>query len=121
MVSISRYNLTVSAARRPFYNTYTLPACLPDLLYRVMLLLHTFTDEQVKQVATQAELEQVLADSEDALVVVDFTATWCTPCQGIAPEFEKLSEELTDVVLLKVDVDENEVSFFSFFSSFRFV
>lgn len=66
-------------------------------------------NKQVQQVATQAELEQVLTDSEDALVVVDFTATWCLPCQKIAPEFAQLSEELTDVVFLKVDVDENEV------------
>ncbi|CAN0385401.1 unnamed protein product [Pylaiella littoralis] len=63
---------------------------------------------RVQQVVTQAELEQVLSDSEDALVVVDFTATWCGPCQKIAPAFEQLSEELTDVVFLKVDVDENE-------------
>eukprot|EP00903_Cladosiphon_okamuranus_P007672 g7439.t1 len=63
---------------------------------------------EVRQVATKAELEQILSDSGDALVVVDFTATWCSPCQKIAPEFEQLSQELTDVVFLKVDVDENE-------------
>lgn len=65
--------------------------------------------KQVQQVATQAELEQILSSSGDALVVVDFTATWCSPCQKIAPEFEQLSQELADVVFLKVDVDENEV------------
>lgn len=42
-------------------------------------------------------------------MVVDFTATWCSPCQRIAPEFEQLSQDLPDVVFLKVDVDENEV------------
>lgn len=64
---------------------------------------------QVQQVATQAELEGILSDSGDALVVVDFTATWCAPCQQIAPMFEQLSQELTGVVFLKIDVDENEV------------
>ena len=66
--------------------------------------------EQVHQVATQAELEEILSNSGDALVCIDFTATWCSPCQQIAPAFQQLSEELTDVVFLKVDVDENEVS-----------
>ena len=63
----------------------------------------------MKQVATQAELEQILSDCGDSLVVIDFSATWCSPCQKIAPEFEQLSRELSDVVFLKVDVDENEV------------
>ncbi|CAM9137635.1 unnamed protein product, partial [Hapterophycus canaliculatus] len=63
---------------------------------------------QVQQVATQAELEQILSQSGDALVVIDFTATWCAPCQRIAPAYALLSQELTDVVFLKVDVDENE-------------
>ncbi|CAN0523729.1 unnamed protein product, partial [Scytosiphon promiscuus] len=64
----------------------------------------------VHQVATQAELEEILSSSGDALVCIDFTATWCSPCQQIAPAFQQLSEELTDVVFLKVDVDEDEVS-----------
>ncbi len=64
---------------------------------------------QVQQVDTQAELEQILSTSGDSLVVIDFTATWCSPCQKIAPAFEQLSQELAEVVFVKVDVDENEV------------
>ena len=44
----------------------------------------------------------------DKLVVVDFTASWCPPCQMIAPKFAELAEQLGDAaVLVKVDVDEN--------------
>ena len=62
----------------------------------------------VAQLATKADFDKCLADAGDKLVVVDFTATWCGPCQRIAPVFIKLAEEMPDVVFVKVDVDENE-------------
>lgn len=42
-------------------------------------------------------------------VLVDFTATWCGPCKMIAPIFEQLSTTYTNIVFLKVDVDQNQV------------
>lgn len=42
--------------------------------------------------------------------MVDFFATWCGPCKLIAPVLEKIATTDDKVVILKVDVDENEVS-----------
>ncbi|XP_021908202.1 thioredoxin H1-like [Carica papaya] len=40
------------------------------------------------------------------LVVVDFTASWCPPCRFIAPYLSELAKKFTDIIFLKVDVDE---------------
>ncbi|CAM9478165.1 unnamed protein product [Scytosiphon promiscuus] len=52
-------------------------------------------------------LSTALSNAGSKLVVIDFHATWCGPCKRIAPFLAQLSETLTDVVFLKVDVDEN--------------
>ena len=43
-----------------------------------------------------------LALSSTGPTVVHFTAVWCGPCKVIAPYYEELSKQFTDVVFLKV-------------------
>ncbi|XP_017065989.1 thioredoxin-2 [Drosophila eugracilis] len=60
-------------------------------------------------VRNKADLDQQLALAENKLVVIDFYATWCGPCEIIAPKLEELAEQYSDrAVVLKVDVDFNE-------------
>ncbi len=63
----------------------------------------------VVEVKTKAEFDAALSAAGNKLVVVDFTASWCGPCQKIKPVFEAMSKEITDVVFIKVDVDNNSV------------
>ncbi|XP_018098345.1 thioredoxin-2 [Xenopus laevis] len=55
---------------------------------------------------SEEEYHCALKDAGEKLVVIDFTATWCGPCQIIAPDFDKLSTDNPDIVLHKVDVDD---------------
>lgn len=59
-------------------------------------------------ISIQEEFDAKLGNAGDKLVVVDFTAAWCPPCKMIAPKFEEMSKEFTDVIFYKVDVDEND-------------
>ena len=60
----------------------------------------------VKYVTSMDEFQTLLQQAGDKLVIVDFFADWCEPCNNIAPEFERLSEENPGVVFMYVDVDK---------------
>lgn len=48
-------------------------------------------------------LNQTVADND--IVLLDFWASWCAPCRGFAPIFEKASELHSDVLFGKIDTE----------------
>ena len=56
---------------------------------------------------TEENFEESVIKS-DKIVIVDFWASWCTPCTYMSPILEEIAEENEDVILGKVNVDEEE-------------
>jgi thioredoxin len=61
----------------------------------------------VTDVKTKAEFDSIIKEAGGKLVVIDFTATWCGPCQNIKPKFHSLADSTADVIFIQVDVDAN--------------
>ena len=49
------------------------------------------------------------AETKDGLVLIDFWATWCGPCQLVGPMIDELATEYDGRIIVgKVDVDSNQ-------------
>lgn len=50
--------------------------------------------------------EKTLEDNE--IVLIDFWAGWCGPCQAFAPTYEAASEQHADIAFAKVDTEAQQ-------------
>ena len=54
---------------------------------------------------TAENFEKEVLQSEK-LVLVDFYADWCGPCQMMGPVVEEISNEVNDAKVFKINIDE---------------
>jgi thioredoxin 1 len=59
-----------------------------------------------KVVTLTADNFDAVALAADRTAVVDFWASWCPPCRALAPTIEALADERPEIVVGKLDVDD---------------
>lgn len=60
------------------------------------------------QITKYEEFQTEVLDSKE-IVLVDFFATWCGPCQMLTPVIESIALEFKDKVkVIKIDVDQSQ-------------
>ena len=63
----------------------------------------------VQLIVTSDEMQKLLQRAADKTVLIDFTATWCGPCQKIKPLVHQLASQFGDqFIVCEVDVDKSE-------------
>ena len=62
----------------------------------------------VSQSIKKLEDEKLEDLVKEGNVLVDFSASWCGPCQMLEPVLEELASDRSNIKIISVDVDEHE-------------
>ena len=54
---------------------------------------------------TKANFDSIVNQNEKR-VLIDFWAPWCGPCQMVGPIIEEIAAERSDIIVAKINVDE---------------
>ena len=72
--------------------------------------------ENVEVVQRTNEIKHITGENfeievlnSDRIVIVDFWATWCGPCNRLTPVLEKIASENSDIKIAKADIDNENV------------
>ena len=55
---------------------------------------------------SEANFSEIIENNN--IVIIDFWAPWCGPCQQFGPIYEKTSEQYPDIVFGKVNTEDEE-------------
>lgn len=58
-------------------------------------------------IKTNDELKSILDSNKDKLIIVDFFADWCGPCNMLGQTIKDITNERNDFILVKIDVEES--------------
>ena len=64
------------------------------------------TDFEIK--ITDQNFDEIVSSAEKP-VLIDFYADWCGPCQMLSPVISEIAETHDEIIVGKVNVDENPI------------
>ena len=62
---------------------------------------------QVTEIQNFEQLNNLIINNKQ-LIVIDFNADWCGPCQNIKPKFHDFSKQYKNVTFCSVDIDDQD-------------
>ena len=62
----------------------------------------------IPYINTLDEFHYIVKNNPNKLIIIDYSAKWCSPCTKISPLYENLSLDYPNVLFYKVDVDINK-------------
>ena len=62
----------------------------------------------VYEITDIGQFHDIIDNSLNSIIVIDFYATWCGPCKAIKPKYEMLAETYAhlDVLFLSTDIEK---------------